>query len=463
MSKRRSGNHRQSEPITQTMRPVVPIQENHQLVLLTEKMNWAELEEHVQQIRMSKLKSNAGRPPHLRELMGAMIFKGMRDVTWREAEDQIRHYAPARYLCGLTESEWTPDYTTMHGFAVLLGEDGMKMLNEYAVKWAVNEKLADPSVIVADTTAQEANVPYPNEMGLMASFMVSLAAASKKAGKIFKEFAAKVEGKFKVAKEKVREYRLFAKTKEDKDRMVEEMATLTEQVQKELSSALKRAKAAPQKLAKYGLVARAKVEKLHETMKELVPQIRYWLKTGWVAADKIISIHIPEVYSIVRGKSGKAVEFGLKWGLTRLRGGFLLASLATSKKDGADTKFAVKAVEEHISLFGAPPRAYAFDRGGYSEKNVDTLKKLGVKEVGLAPRGRAAWAVSDSTKEKLVQERALIEAGIGTIKSRRYGFNRPRARSKRMMGASGQLSVFGFNLNKLIRGLASRDRIELTG
>src|SRR6187431_2551565 len=141
MSKRRSGSRRRPEPVPSTKRPIVPIEENHRLVLLTDKMNWVELEEQVQQIRMSKLKSAAGRPPQLRALMGGLLFKGTRDMTWRETEDLIRHYAPARYLCGLTESEWSPDHTTLHDFAVLLGEDGVKLLNEYAVRWAVSEKL----------------------------------------------------------------------------------------------------------------------------------------------------------------------------------------------------------------------------------------------------------------------------------------------------------------------------------
>lgn len=75
-------------------------------------------------------------------------------------------------------------------------------------------------------------------------------------------------------------------------------------------------------------VALAKLSRLHRTMAKLVPQIRYWLKTGYVAANKIISLQIPELYAIVRGKVGKTVEFGLNWGITRLRGGFLLATLA---------------------------------------------------------------------------------------------------------------------------------------
>ena len=56
---------------------------------------------------------------------------------------------------------------------------------------------------------------------------------------------------------------------------------------------------------RYSKVAHAKVRQHWQTMGKLLPQIRYWLKTGYVATDKIISLHIPELYSIVRGKIGK--------------------------------------------------------------------------------------------------------------------------------------------------------------
>ena len=83
--------------------------------------------------------------------------------------------------------------------------------------------------------------------------------------------------------------------------------------------------------------------------------------------------------------------------------------------------------------------------------------------MGLAPRGRTQWSVSGSVRDRLVAERALVEAGIGTIKSSRYGFNRPAARSAGMMGACGQRAVLGFNTTKLVRELAGRKGMALTG
>jgi hypothetical protein len=178
-------------------------------VLITEETDWTELEELVQAIRRSKLKNEAGRPPHLRALIGASVFRAMRRMTYRETEDQIRHYAPARYLCGLMETDWTPDANTIQDFEQLLGEDGVKKLNEHVVQWAVEEKLADPTVVVADTTAQEAVVPYPNEMRLMATFVSAIAVASKNVGVALQSFVKRSSGLFQAAKTKLREFRLF--------------------------------------------------------------------------------------------------------------------------------------------------------------------------------------------------------------------------------------------------------------
>lgn len=339
-----------------------------------------------------------------------------------------------------------------------MGEDGVRLLNEYGVELAVEKKLADPSILVADTTAQEAAIPHPNEMGLMTSFLRSVTLAGKRAGGAVKRFLCKTAGAFEVAKKKLREYRLFSKekTKAAKNRMVSEMAAAVDGIRSALGTALDVAKSGATKLRGHRVVAQSKLVSLHATMTKLLPQIRHWLRTGHVASSKIINLHIPELYSIVRGKVGKAVEFGLRWGIARLGGGFLRASVDASKSELEDTRFAVRAVRDHMTLFGKAPRAYAYDRGGWSVANVSAIKKLGVRDVGLAPRGRASWAVRGKTRGRLIHERARVEAGIGSIKSSKYGFNRPAARSVAMMGACGQRAVLGFNLNKLVRHLAER-------
>src|SRR5438552_19210612 len=85
-----------------------------------------------------------------------------------------------------------------------------------------------------------------------------------------------------------------------------------------LGKAIEVAQEKRQKLARYGKVAWTKTVQLHQTMKRLLPQSRYWLKTGYVAANKVISLQIPELYSVVRGTAGRPAEFVVSWGVARL-------------------------------------------------------------------------------------------------------------------------------------------------
>jgi hypothetical protein len=433
------------------------IEPTHKLVLLTDSLDWDEILDVVEEIRSSKLKSNAGRPPQLRALVGAILLKATRDITLREAEDLIRHYAPARYLCGLTDTDWSPDHNTLHDFEKLMGEEGVRRINEYVVKKAVKEKVADPSVVVGDTTAQEAAVPYPNEMRLMAAFLSSLLLSSERAGTKLKQFARSMTTTFEAAKMTLRDFRLFAKTGEQRRRGIKKMMGHVRRIQAALAPALK---TAPRRLKGYGKVAFAKAAHLHDVMKKLLPQIDYWQRTGFVAANKIVNLGMSNIYAVVRGKIGKPIEFGLNWGITRLRGGFLLAHLG-AKKELHDSRYVARSVEECARLFGRAPTAYAYDRAGHSENNVAKLRQLGVKHIGLAPRGRTKWEVDDVMRDKLVSERVRVEGSIGTIKCARYGFNRPRARSEAMMGYCGQRAVLGLNLNKLVSELADRRGIAL--
>jgi hypothetical protein len=455
MSLSQPGGNRQRELFPRAKRTTVSLPDDHPLVMLTELLDWTELEARAQLIRRKKLKSAAGRPPHLRILLGVLVLMALRKKPYRETEEQVRYYVPARYLCALTESEWTPDFTPVNDLCRLLGEEGVELINESVVDRAVELGLCDPQMAVADTTCQEAAIPHPNEMGLMGSFIRSMSLAAQKVGRAMAGWLKQVGDQVKEAKQKVREYRLFAKTKEAKNAVLSQMTQVVEGLTSKLGQALEAGGQGARRLAGPAIAARRKLEQLHQTMGKLLPQIRYWLNTGRVAVGKIISLHIPQLYSVVRGKVGKAVEFGLVWGITRLGGGFVLARRAKERNELVDARYAVLAVEEVIDHFGLVPQAYAYDRAGHSLDNVEHLKKLGVKQVGLAPPGRAEWQVQGKVRERLILQRAMVEGSIGTAKSAKYGFNRPAGRSTEMMGACGQRSILGTNLTRLLRGMKS--------
>lgn len=452
----------QGELVPRSRKPMIPIDPNHRIVKMADMLDWTTLEAEFEKLRRSKV-GPAGRRPHMRALLGAMVFMAIQRMTYRQAEDLIRYYAPARYLCGLTETDWTPDFTTLQDFASMIGEEGMTLLNEHIVRSAAELGLADTSIAVADMTAQEALIPYPNEMGLMSRFFLSMGKACVKAGGALKNCWIKLTKKVKKAKKKVRKYRLLAKTQEMRHKLTTEVSGIVGQVQKELDVAVDSALKSANRLKGWQKAAFRKASELHQTMGQLLPQIRSWLKTGKVAKGKIVNLHMPQVGAIVRGKVGKAVEFGWRWGILRMGGGFLLGRASQTLSEMNDSKFTLDAVKIQRRVLGKVPKRYAYDRGGYSPGNAQALGEMGVDEIGLAPRGRGKWYVDGQKRENLIRERAKVEGSIGAIKSGRYGFNRPGARSVSMMKFCGQRALVGFNLNKLVMKMAEREGLAVTG
>ena len=433
------GNHPKSARIM--------IRERHELLLLSDAIPWPDLIDAAADIRLSQVKAASGPQPHYRELLGAVALMAVRNVTYREAEDLIAHYAPARYLCGLMDSTWQPDHITIFEFTQMLGPEGMDMINKVCILNAQNLGLLDPSRLMSDTTAQEAKIPYPNEVGLMKRFADLVNKNLKKVGGKFSDLKAKTKEVVSTVKGLVRRSHLFAKTKEAKKKIGKKLYHVTQ----ELHDLLKDCVASG-----YGgrVKAARELERLSGIMEKLLPQIRYFLETGFVAAKKIIHLQAPELYAIVRGKAGKSVEFGLKWGINRIDG-FVLGFLINNGVNASDQKFCIQAIREHKALFGEAPKVFGFDRGGYSKANVKRAKKLGVKHVGIAPTGKADWAVSESKAAEIRRERARVEASIGTAKSRRYGFNKPDAKSTRSMQTCGHRAFLGLNLMKTLRELAA--------
>jgi len=438
---------RQKVLFSQPTKVRIQLEKNHELVRLTDTLDWDKLMEIAISIREKK-KADTGPEPHYRELLGGVALMAMKRINYREAQDLIAHYAPARYLCNLMDSDWAIDHVTLFDFTQILGEEGMQSVNSHILKRAIQEGLADPTCLMSDTTAQEAKIPYPNEVGLMSRYASLMGKYLKKASQKY----GRAKMKFKWAKERikglVRNSHLFAKTKEAKRRVAKKLLHTIQDIHEEIKKAI-------QAGSRLGGKTQQEIARLTAVMERLIPQMKHFIETGFVASKKIIHLMMTDLYAIVRGKSGKPVEFGLKWGINKLKGGFLQGFLISGGKHCSDIKFCMEAIKVYRQSLGAIPRIYGFDRGGYSSANIKRAEKIGVKHVGIAPKGRKKWAVSKTMQNKIKRERAQVEGSIGTIKSPVYGFNKPDARSTRAMVTYGHRAILGFNLRKLLREQAN--------
>ena len=104
MSKAQFRGNRQGVLFAPSRQAIPVLDPDHHLVKMTDRLDWDELTSVAQGVREKKLKTAAGQPPHLRQTVGAVVFMSIRHIPYRRAEDLIRHYTPARYMCGLTET-----------------------------------------------------------------------------------------------------------------------------------------------------------------------------------------------------------------------------------------------------------------------------------------------------------------------------------------------------------------------
>lgn len=435
---------------------VIQLDPNHPMVILANTLDWKHLVKIAEKHRDGKIRNGAGRRPHLRILVGAVIVRVLESCTLRKSSDYIQHYGPARYLCDLQLWNWTPNFRTLCDFEILLGTEGLEEINDY-VLWVAKELgFLNIKGLCSDTTAQEANIPYPNEVGLMGSFARSIGCAINLLGRRLRDGKIKLLEDIARIKKLVRKHRLFCKTPEAKRTVEKDLLKITNQLSKRVKETISSISTySIENLRGHQKTALTRLQKLTEVFGELSPQILYYIKNGTAVSNKIISLFSTTVRSIVRGKAGKKVEFGLKWGINQIAGGYISIFQLDGKNGEAD--YAVAAVVRHIETFGEVPKDFGYDRGGWSENHMKTIEELGVKNIAIAPKGKAKWKVSDACRKRLSRERAQVEGKIGTLKG--YDFNKPKGDMER----TARRSEMRFNLTKLTKDLISRKEMSVEG
>jgi hypothetical protein len=197
---------------------------------------------------------------------------------------------------------------------------------------------------------------------------------------------------------------------------------------------------------------------MHEVAKRLIPQIVQWITTGVVAKGTIVHAGVTQARAIVRHKAGKDVEFGLPYLLSRLGGGYVFGTVLRGGVD--ESKMPLQALATYRAIFGAhaTPTLMVYDRGGYATATLRALAREGVKEIGIQPKGHGAGRVAEAVRDTVRSERGKTEGIIGTLKTAKYGFNKPKERLWQTLEMAGPRSVLSFNLNKLMRDVVRTQR-----
>jgi len=344
------------------------------------------------------------------------------------------------------------DHSSISRVCASMGKDGMEHLNQLIVGHATALGFADPSVISADTTAQELHIGYPNEPGILKGVAQRVIRGCQRLARAGYKGLKTITNAAENIIKKVKEHHLFAKSKEVKAALLQEMCKKTTILLAKCAAARKQIGPVSNAWAISGLNV---LKNMENCGRMLIPQVESWLRTGVVAKDKILH-PILNAKSIVRNKIGRKCEFGLKQLIVLVKGGYLLSKEVDMKKF-SEFDMPMMTIKVCQQVYGEEyiPNMLVFDRGGHSAKNIQDLKKIGVKKIGIQPKGKARWSVRGKDREETMRSRSRVEGAIGALKSFN-GMNKPKERRCNTAAATTARSVFSYNLNKLTRDLMEK-------
>src|SRR5215472_11578336 len=432
---------------------------NHPLLQLKRALPWDALCEVMRRHWRRAGKNTDGRPGlpwDVALYVPLVVLMLVKNLNAREMEAYVAENVVARVFIGRQDdaSPQIRDHSNIARAYAALGKDGVDEVNALMLHVAHDCGFADASILSSDTTAQELPIGYPNEPGILRGWAQrcgrALAKLKTRAVVGVEPALAQVQTILRT----VKEHHLFAKGKQEKRQVLTRLLTEVGQLVVQTRVLVQGLSARRDRVTQHALTT---LQTMHEVAKRLIPQIVQWLTTGVVAKGKILHAGVTQARALVRHKAGKAVEFGLPYLLSRLGGGYLFGTLIRGGID--ESKMPLQALAGYRAIFGAQatPALVVYDRGGYATATVRALAKEGVKAIGIQPKGHGAWHVAEAIRETVRSERGKTEGIIGTLKTAKYGFNKPKERLWQTLEMAGPRSILSFNLNKLLRDLVRAD------
>ncbi len=434
-----------TELFPQETKQNIDVDTKHPFVIAAERIDWGMMFEELEPITYKGTNKYIGRRLDIRAHCGIYLLQSAYHWTDRFSEEMMRYHAPTRIFCGYADgrTSWI-DHTRIEKFRnQRLGKEGAEVLNKYLLTLAKRYGFTNGKNVDMDTTVQEAGIAYPTEMNLMKKFQERVKKIIEKILGVASVKGEELENLGIKTKEKLKEYQFFAKTKERKQELIEDVREISGIFLEELERFSQMKGKVKNLRASLG----KELEHLLKIAPMLLDQIKSWLETGQVAADKIISLYKDMPRFIKKGKVGKSTEIGRKWIINQYAGGFLMV-LAPENPAIADTDCVKISLQGSIRTFGEVPDSYGTDRGMYSKKNLKRCKKYKIKKIGIQPKGQAEWEVDRETARELYCRRAGIEPRIGI--AGRLGLKKSRAKTDDGDIISGQKAAVGFNLKKLM-------------
>jgi len=395
------------------------IKQDHELVLLSRKINWDALEDTLSEYYCH----NNGRPGiPIRTIAGVIILKRMFDESDESVLERWIENPYWQYFCGEVNFQYDLpfDRTELIKFRKRIGEEGAEAILKVSIHLFEKKEIEEKEVLI-DTTVQEKNITYPTDTKLHKRIIEKCRKLAKKEG--------------------VQLYQVYKK--ELKQLMIDQRFRSHPKRKKKALAAERRIKVIA------GRIYRDTQRKLppgrEEKYAELFAIFDQILSQEKNSKNKIYSIHQPHVKCIAKGKEAKKYEFGNKSSIVKTKkSGIIVGAMAFSENiyDGDTLEPQLAQVEK---LVGKKPKSGIVDRGYKGRKIINGIKIIIPTKLPLS-----ATRYQIQKIRKLFRARAGIEPVIGHLKqdhrmSRNYLLDDEGDKTNTILAAAG------FNMRKMLQ------------
>ena len=392
-------------------------------------------------------------------ILRMLAIKHLYDLSYEQTVLQVADSLVLRQFCRVY-FEAVPDQSTLCRWANLIQPPTLQAFNQRIMNLAIDSKLTRGCKLRMDGTVVETTIHHPTDSRLLADSVRVLGRTLTRAKKLLgagtrlstvlfrnrqrsaKQAARKIAGLSRRGREQL---------KPQYQRLVQTTKATVRQAEQVLAELESRAASEGQHLIE---VLQTFMPRAQQVLDQTVRRVFGGEKVP--SAEKLVSIFESHTDIIRRGKPNKPTEYGHKIWLGEVEGGFI-AQYEVLKGNPNDEGQWQPTLENHIQLFGQPPRQASADRGVHSADNEAFATKLGVKHIVLPKPGRRSESRRQHERQRWFWRGRRFHAGVEgriSVIKRKYGLDRCRNRGQDGFERWVGWGIIANNLTAMGKGLS---------
>ncbi len=399
------------------------------------------------------------------QVLRSLILMRVKNWNYRELRERITDGYTLRQFTDFY-CQPVPKHDAFNRAFNRLTPETLQAVNELVVQAAVDVGLEDGQRLRVDTTVVQTDIHHPTDSTLLWDVVRVVTRLVLRLSAAVQQRIQRFRNRTRAARRRMQEIQRMT-PKERYERQTEkyrELIGVTEEVVNSAQKVVEQTRKARGKdlVAEMAIPAlRKEIDHYCELGDRVIDQARRRVLQGEQVstAEKIYSIFETHTDLIKRGKMQTPVEFGHKVFLAESAQG-LITQYEVLEGNPGDDQQVEPSLARHQENFRRAPAVYSSDRGFFSETNVKSCKKKGVKVVCIPQRGgkktvqRQAYEKSPAFKEGQ-RFRAGIEGRISVL-FRGRGMKRCLAEGRQRFEVLVGAAVLANNLMRIAAMLSKR-------